>query len=382
MVIGIAQEQHSERCRLFAQWHKLDWPILHDPINLMGVRGVPIDVAIDEHGIVHSLRADLKTLEKEFLDKTLASDDATTPAEPQKATRPDLANVRRRAEGSNSADAWRELGDAVVLWEGPAKINDGINAYTQAINANPNDGASHFRLGVCYRMRNESSQRKPGDFRTAVEHWTKARAINPNQYIWRRRVEQYGPRLNKPYPFYDWMEAATRDIRERGEQPIELRVLPTTSELAGPTRTFQTEPQEVTSPDPNGRVARDTDGLILIETAVVPPHVGPGGSARVHVTLRPNEKLEAHWNNEAEPVRLWVDPPPGWQTQPRLSVASQSDETESSKPRRFEFEIRAPDNSIGPSKLAGYVLYYVCEDKGGTCRFLRQDIPIKVTVED
>lgn len=382
VIIGIAQEQHSERCQLFAQWHQLDWPILHDPINVMEVRGVPIDVAIDEHGIVRSLRADQKTLEEEFVDKAFAPDVAAAPEEPNKANRPDLATLRRRAEGSNSVDAWRELGDAVVLWEEPAKIDDAINAYTRAIHANPNDGASHFRLGVCYRMRSESSQQKLGDFQTAIEHWTKARAINPNQYIWRRRVEQYGPRLNKPYPFYDWVETATRDIRARGDRSIELRVLPTGSELAKPARTFQAVTQDATSPDPEGRIVRDTDGLILIETAVVPPHVKPGGTARVHVTLRPNDKLKAHWNNETKPLRLWVDPPLGWQVQPRLSVAPQSDQPESSEPRRFEFEVRAPDNADSPTKLAAYALYYVCEDKGGTCRFLRQDIPITVTVED
>ncbi|MHC4560939.1 MAG: hypothetical protein ACYS80_26965, partial [Planctomycetota bacterium] len=49
VVLGIAQEQHPNRNRLFTQWHKIDWPILHDPINVMQVRGVPIEVAIDEN---------------------------------------------------------------------------------------------------------------------------------------------------------------------------------------------------------------------------------------------------------------------------------------------------------------------------------------------
>ncbi|MHC4512049.1 MAG: hypothetical protein ACYTAO_24420 [Planctomycetota bacterium] len=50
VVLAVAQEQHRQRSRLFAQWQRLDWPILHDPINVMQVRGVPIEVAIDEHG--------------------------------------------------------------------------------------------------------------------------------------------------------------------------------------------------------------------------------------------------------------------------------------------------------------------------------------------
>ena len=52
-----------------------------------------------------------------------------------------------------------------------------------------------------------------------------------------------------------------------------------------------------------------------------------------------------------------------------------------SEPRHFEFEIFAAANARGTSKLTAYALYYVCEDVGGTCRFLRQDIPITVTVK-
>ena len=74
VVVGIAQEQHGDRCRLFAQWQEVGWPILHDPINFMRVRGVPIEVAIDEYGIVRSMRPELKTLEEEFIGKTFEGD--------------------------------------------------------------------------------------------------------------------------------------------------------------------------------------------------------------------------------------------------------------------------------------------------------------------
>ena len=44
-LLGVIQEQHPERCRLFAQWHQIDWPILHDPVNLLGNEAVPIFVS-------------------------------------------------------------------------------------------------------------------------------------------------------------------------------------------------------------------------------------------------------------------------------------------------------------------------------------------------
>jgi len=381
VVLGIAQEQHPNRCRLFAQWHKLNWPILHDPINVMGVRGVPIEVAIDEYGIVRILKPDPKTFEKEFINKTFAPPKEDKSAKFEKATRPDIAVLRSRAEQNRSSDVWRQLGDALVLWSEPFDVNDAINAYSRAIQINPEDGDAHFRLGVCYRIRYESEQRLPTDFQTAVDHWTKARQINPNQYIWRRRIEQFGPRATKPYPFYDWVQIAARDIRARGEKPIELRILPTGSEIAGPDSSVENEKTDVKPPDPQGRILRDQQHLILTDVTVIPPQIKPGGTVRVHVTLRPNEKLKAHWNNEAEPLKLWIDPSSGFKVQPQLSIAPQGNKPETYEPRHIEFEVQAEKEASGTSKLSAYVLYYVCEGAGGTCSFLRQDIPITVTVD-
>ena len=65
--LGIIQEQHPERCRLFAQWKELEFPILWDPFNLTGSKVVPNFIAIDEHGIVRSTRPDPGTFADEFL---------------------------------------------------------------------------------------------------------------------------------------------------------------------------------------------------------------------------------------------------------------------------------------------------------------------------
>ena len=379
VVLGIAQEQHPNRNRLFTQWHKIDWPVLYDPINIMQVRGVPIEVAIDENGIVRSLRPKMDKFEEEFLNKTFTGKDAKPPK--IKATRPDLAALRRRAEKSRSSEAPRELGDALVLWGGQSNINEAINAYEQAIQINPDDSDAHFRLGVCYRLRYDSGQRASSDFQTAVNHWTRSRVLQPNQYIWRRRIEQYGPRLTKPYPFYDWVETAARDIKARGEKPVELMVLPTGSEIAGRDSSFETKENSVKPPDPQGQIYRDEKGLILSEVTVVPPQVKPEGAVRVHITLRPNARLKAHWNNEAEPLKLWIDAPDGWKVEPQLLTAPQGDRPETSEPRQLEFEVRAAAGARGTSKLNVYALYYVCEDTGGVCYFLRKDIPVTITVD-
>lgn len=52
ILLGRIQEQHPDRCRLFAQWKQFDWPILHDPINLLNLGAVSMFAAIDEDGVV------------------------------------------------------------------------------------------------------------------------------------------------------------------------------------------------------------------------------------------------------------------------------------------------------------------------------------------
>jgi hypothetical protein len=119
-------------------------------------------------------------------------------------------------------------------------------------------GAIHFRLGVAYRSLYDLS--KPADqdpvwFTKAATSWTNALNENPNQYIWRRRIQQYGPRQMKPYPFYDWVEKAQQEIAARGETPIELTVALSKAEIAQPNRKFTSETTSE-NPDPEGKIKR------------------------------------------------------------------------------------------------------------------------------
>ncbi len=378
MLLGVTQEQHPDRCRLFAQWKGFDWPILHDPINLLEAAAVPIVVAIDEQGVVRSVRPKPETLEQDFLDREFHTGGAAPV--PMRPPTPDPEQVARQAGAENTAPAWRRLGDALVLWGGANRVNEAIAAYEETLRRAPGDAIARFRLGVCYRLRSEGPKRHPGDFQAAVRAWDRAFAAHPNQYIWRRRIQQYGPRLEKPYPFYDWVDQATAEVRARGEKPIPLPVPPSGAEIAGPVREFGPEASPPRAPDPEGRILRDGDGLIRTEVVVVPSRIPAGQSARIHVSFHPNSRRMAHWNNEAEPLRLWIDPPPGWEISRRLLVAPQGDRPETNEVRRLEFEVRAPATGAGTVQFSAYALYYACENIGGTCRFLRQDIPITVEV--
>ncbi len=376
-LLGVTQEQHADRCRLFAQWKRFDWPILHDPINLLEAPAVPIIVAIDEHGIVRAVRPRPETFAAEFVDKTF-DDDA--PIVPRSSGAPDPDSLFRKAEASPGAEAWRVAGDAVTIWGGAERLDQAIDAYTRALALEPSDKNSLFRLGVAYRMRHESAERRNGDFQSAVEAWGRALELDPNQYIWRRRIEQYGPRLTKPYSFYDWVEQARAEISRRGETPVRLAVEPYGSELAGPSQDVLAEEVALVEPDPKGRIHRDDDRLIEAEVGVVPRRVRPGEAARVHLTFRPNKVRRARWNNESTPLRVWIAGPEAWTISHRLLVAYQGEQAESDEVRRLDFEVKVPPTAEGKIRLAAYALYNACEEAGGRCLFLRQDLTIDLNV--
>ena len=46
VVIGITQEQHPDRCALFARWKGLDFPILWDPFNLTMNKDAKVTVSL------------------------------------------------------------------------------------------------------------------------------------------------------------------------------------------------------------------------------------------------------------------------------------------------------------------------------------------------
>lgn len=376
-LLGITQEQHPERCRLFAQWKGFDWQILHDPINVMEALAVPIFVAIDEHGIVRAVGPKPDTIAETFLNQSF-TDEALEARPTSGRADPDLLIQKARTEPSD--ETWRAVGDALSIWGGASRATEAIDAYRQSIVLDPTDGRSFFRLGVAYRSRHESPERRTGDFQAAVDSWGKALELDPNQYIWRRRIEQYGPRLAKPYPFYDWVEIARAEITARGESPLLLPEEPQGSELAPPTREVAGQTNLHAEPDPNARILRDQIPIVEVEVSVVPSKVKPGRGARIHLNFRPSQDAGGHWNNELTPLQIWISPPEGWSTSERFLEWPRGTLPESDEVRRFDFEVKAPRDAEGKIRIPAYALYSVCEATGGRCLFLRRDLTLEVEV--
>ncbi|MEE8525977.1 MAG: hypothetical protein V3T72_18730 [Thermoanaerobaculia bacterium] len=387
--VGIIQEQHPDRARLFMQWKGMDWPIFVDALDLLEVAVVPITVFVDEHGIVRQVSprpADLAGF--------VARDFAPAAASEDTANRLGLADLAALAvavearvpsglEGRPDAEqaaAWKAHAQTLFLWGGADELDTAIEAFEKAVDLEPADGQARFQLGVAVRRRYDSPRRRAGDFQRAVDQWSRALGLDPNQYIWRRRIQQYGPRLAKPYPFYDWVERARAEIRTRGETPVELVAEPGAAEIASPAKSFENA-KGLEEPDPGGRILRDERGFVSVEKTVVPGTVVAGGPARLHLVFRPNASIKAHWNNEAEDLEVWLEAPPGWEVDRPLIRVPNPPQPVSRETRIVEVEVRSPDSATGSVTLSAYALYYVCEDVKGTCLYRRQDIAVAVAVE-
>lgn len=374
---GIVQEQHPDRARLFMQWKQMDWPILIDSLDLLDVSVVPLTFAIDEQGVIRHVNPARESIESTFADVTYAAPPGGRRPLPVRAPR--IAEIERERATLAPGDLAR-YGHARFLWAPELGMEDVLAAYDETLNTDPLDARTHFRRGVALRARYDSPARRPGDFAAAVESWQRALDLDPNQYIWRRRIQQYGPRLDKPYPFYDWVAEARAAITARGETPAALVAEPGGAELAQPARTFEPVADDATDPDPRGRIRRDDGDFIRIESVLVPPSVAPGDALRVHLELYPIAAKRAHWNNEVDDLLVWLEPTAGFTAdRRRLSTPNPAAEV-SNEVRRVELEVHAGEDVESPGRFRGYALYYVCEDVDGTCLYRRQDIDMEIPI--
>ncbi len=373
-IIGIIEEQHPDRCKLFMQWKQMDFPVLVDAFNLLDVQIVPMALLLDEYGVIRIIHPDIEKLDA--IEKAILDQSYPPPADIPAPAEPDLAPLADAVNKEKTAEALRYYATALAMWQPEWRLTEASLMLQWALRPEPDHAATHFYAGVVYRKRYDSPNRKPDDFQRAVYHWQRALELAPNNYIYRRRIQQYGPRLDKPYPFYDWIAEARKAIEARGETPYPLPIEPYGAELAAPQDTFATV--EATAPDPKGAITRDEAQLIQLETTAVPTKIKAGEAIRVHIILRP--QATAYWNNEAEGTVLWVNAPAGWQIDRPLQTLPLPNSETDDAPRIFEFEARSPDNAQGTTEITFYVLYYVCEQKDGVCLYRRQDGAVTIEV--
>lgn len=357
----------------------MDFPVMHDALNLVGTRVVPLVVGLDEFGVVRVVQPRPDTIEKAFLNKKFSGEQ--TPLASDVHELPDPRVTRRYAHEARLAPAFCRHGDALVLAGLPIQIDEAIDIYQEAINLDAKMAEAYFRRGVAFRARFDGPGRKAGDFQEAIDAWAAALKRDPNHYIYRRRLQQYGPRLDKPYPFYDWVETARKAIRDRGDEPVSLVCEPIGAELAAPDskpKHFKPAPG-----DPEGKITRDDAPLILLEHAVVRSTQRTKQDAyEVHLTFRPNAERAGHWNNEADPLRVWVRKIAGAKAAPRyIEYPGPSNAAVSEELRTVSLEVRPTRAAKKTLRIEGYALYNVCEGQEGKCLFRRKDFDFEIKLQ-
>ena len=395
-VLGITQEQHPARCRLFAQWKGIDWPILWDPFNLTGSKAVPNFTLVDAHGVVRVAQARPDDLAA-FLDTSYEAPGAP-PA-------PASNDTRLVAPSLDPTSVERQVLET-LLYDEPAAHDAAVTLLTRLVSTDA--GVRSFRLGVAFRIRYDGAPSEPGDFARALDNWTKALRAQPDQYIWRRRIQQYGPRPDKPYPFYDWVERARADLTAEGQTPVTLPVPLTETER----NVWREATADETEPDPHDRVPRAAgEAVAWIDAAVAWSTTRGKPAARVHLRVVPVDPKRASFD-AAEEVVGWVRAPVGddWQVAPRRIVGTivpgpgipgpgipgpgipgrgipgtgtpgAAEGGAAASPVLLEFEL-TPSEGAETVLLEGYVLLPVCRMDDGRCLRVRQSFRVLVPRRD
>lgn len=361
LVLGLAPEQHGDRMALFLRWQGMqDMPVMLDSYNLLGLKVVPITLLIDEAGVIRYRNpsdADLQA----FLNLPAAAVGSAPEA-------PRPSGKFHRLETLWSASTLPEFSKLQRFTE-----DGSVTAKAEA----------HFQLGVVFRKRYDSSFRQRDDFSLAVRQWRQALALDPSNYIWRRRLQQYGPRLDKPYSFYDWIGQARKELTARGEQAHPLVAEPGGAELARPAKRVAAAgaPDAPPHPDPDGNLPRETGSLFGFARTIVPHTTKPDTAARVFVELTPLPTHIAKWNDEAGLSSIRVVAPEGWSAHPAVLPLPPTGPNSLLEPRRAEFELRRiedpPVTDETPDELPTGTLQiftHVCHGREGTCEFLRRDV--------
>ena len=140
-MLGVIQEQHAERARLYAQWKQFTWPIVHDPITRLNLAAVPIAVLIDQHGVVRHMNAHPDSLAEFMSTNYEASKQSATPDTENDST--DIADSHLRQLVARADD--------ILLWKPmvahrATEQNAEVSAGSRVSHALRQFASSHWRF--------------------------------------------------------------------------------------------------------------------------------------------------------------------------------------------------------------------------------------------
>ncbi len=375
-VLGVAHEQHADRCRLFAQWKEIDWPILHDPLNLINVETLPLVVAVDEHGIVRATRLQPDKLADSFVNHDYAPPRKPVPLGPTELANPKI--TRRVAGEARSSEGWREHGDALVLAGRPVLINEAIDVYSRALKMKEDDADAWFRLGVAYRIRHDRPEHQEGDFQAAVDAWRNAVRIEPDNAVFAARLRQYRPCLDEPHAYYHWVDVALKEIITRGRTPVRLAVEPCSMER-GELGDDSTRESTLATDNVRASPTADQDNLVGVEKTVV-RGVGDesAGVAAIHLTFRPDADRDVRWDDAAGELLIQIEPPEGGKSKQKLVRYLPLPEAAPGGARTLSFDVQIPKRSKRTASVKVRAVYAVRLGESAPPRHLGRDIAVSI----
>lgn len=351
----------------------------------LGLAVVPVPILVDEFGVVQTVRPRVGQIEKLVTTKR-EPPTKSAPVLDDKWLNPEFLTANfEGADGSVQELVW--FGD-ICLKTG--RITQALNAYRRAgkkaetsteVTTSKLVPEIDFRIGVALRAKYDDQQlQEPSDFAEAAEFWTRAKTGDPNQYIWRRRIEQYGPRQIKPYPFYDWVDKAVADIKARGDDPVRLIVPLSGAEVAKPSKREFKRAAIAKNPDPDSKIILldDKRSLVRYTSSVVPSPIKPGETARIHLQFFTDEN--GKWNNESSPMQVWINETDGGKSSKRLIEYPNATDPASSESRTFEFEFQTT-STIDSCVISGFALVNVCSEENGQCLFRRQNFAVEIPLK-
>ena len=118
--------------------------------------------------------------------------------------------------------------------------------------------------------------------------------------------------------------------------------------------------------------------LVSVTPVLVPGTGGGPAAYRLHVRMRPTKR--GHWNNEAEPLRAWLEVSEGWIATRMFAEAGSAKAATSDEERVLEFDVRA-DKDAKPGKLQVHAFYNVCTEKDATCLYRRRDLEVDLPLK-
>lgn len=350
------------------QWKKMHWPLFVDSFNLLEVKAVPITILVDASGSIFKT----SPYRKDFQSMLNKASQSTGP-HGQLANK-DYWTTKLTKRTSAIYSHLGENPDYAAL----------IQTFEKLRQSESQIRSEHleFMTGVAFKLRSETSKRQLTDFSESIAHWETALRLDPNQYIWRRRIQQYGPLLEKPYPFYDWVDTAIQKINDRGENPINGNFVLTESEKARPSKDqklIKSKAGNRAAPDPLNRLQKGNGRYASVKVATIPSHPSPGQSFRAFVHLELSQPNFVQWNNEGALSQLYVAPSILNENPIHQFWENAPDNEYSIEQRVFDFELKCPkDLSQLNDKNAplGYIVVNVCDKFTGVCFACRIDFSI------